>query len=419
VRVLLVSFYFPPAGGGGVARPLKFAEQLARAGVVVHVLAPDDPRWLYEDHELRVPAGVSVHRARYIGPRGRRPAEELHGRRGLDRLLRLLMLTPRRLVIPDENVSWLTTAIPAAWKLVRRDGIDLVLTTSPPGSVQLVGYALQRLTGVRWVADLRDSLIAKSDRRYERRTVRIKERTNRPVSRLVAREAEAIVTATQAIAAEMHALGARGSVAVIPNGCDFDDFKGLVHHRSEQFRITHTGTFLGDRSALPVLEALIHVDPAIVLRFVGDFRQAEHEWANRHGLNERIQLVGHVSRRRALELQRDSEALLLLLPEGGGGSTDIPSGKLFEYLAAERPILAVAPEDGTAAALIKATGMGTVVAPGDASGLRTALEQLVQQWRLNPHAGPTLPAEWKQRLARESRVRELISVLNRVCAAEA
>src|SRR5919206_2486797 len=76
--------YFPPAGGGGVQRPLKFATHLPAHGIETHVLAPDDPKWLYEDPEPAPPTQAWIHRARYVGPRARRLADELHGRRGLD-----------------------------------------------------------------------------------------------------------------------------------------------------------------------------------------------------------------------------------------------------------------------------------------------------------------------------------------------
>src|SRR5262249_49198573 len=88
VKVLLVSLYFPPAGGGGVQRPLKFATHLPALGIETHVLAPDDPKWIHRDDELAPPTQAWVHRARYIGPSGRKPAEELHGREGLDLLVR-------------------------------------------------------------------------------------------------------------------------------------------------------------------------------------------------------------------------------------------------------------------------------------------------------------------------------------------
>ena len=82
MKVLLVTLYFPPAGGGGVQRPLKFATHLPGLGIELHVLAPDDPKWIHRDDDLPTPSLAWVHRVRFVGPRGRKPAEELHGTRG-------------------------------------------------------------------------------------------------------------------------------------------------------------------------------------------------------------------------------------------------------------------------------------------------------------------------------------------------
>jgi hypothetical protein len=100
MKVLLVSFYFPPAGGGGVQRPLKLAQYLPALGIETHVLAPDDPHWIHRDEELRVPTQAWVHRARYLGPSGRKPAEELHGKEGLPLLATKAKLASRRLLVP-------------------------------------------------------------------------------------------------------------------------------------------------------------------------------------------------------------------------------------------------------------------------------------------------------------------------------
>src|SRR6266542_4430678 len=162
MRVLLVTMYFPPAGGGGVARPLKLATHLPELGIETHVLAPDDPTWLYRDDALDVPPRAHVHRVRYIGPRGRLPAEELHGLSGAERALRQAALFSRRLLVPDEFVSWGLTAIPV-----------------------------------------------------ERLSVRVKERGQALVARLVARQADAVVAVSEAIADELSDLGAR-RVETIP-----------------------------------------------------------------------------------------------------------------------------------------------------------------------------------------------------------
>jgi glycosyltransferase involved in cell wall biosynthesis len=410
VKVLLVSLYFPPAGGGGVQRTLKFATHLPALGFETHVLAPDDPKWVHADPELQPPTQAWVHRARYLGPRGRKPAEELYGRTGLDLVTRHARLAFRRFLVPDENVSWNLTAIPAALRIVRREGIDVVLTTSPPSSVHLVGAAAKK-AGAKWVADLRDSLGAHPHRRAESRLVRAKESGERAVARTVARSANAIVTVSDAITEEVRALEPKGRVVTIANGCDFDDFAGLEYRPAERFRITHTGSFFGKRSPRPFLEALAGSDLDVVARFVGDFRSSDREWAEGLGLGDRLELYPYVPRRRSLELQRDSEALLLLVPEAGGRGRGVLSGKVFEYLAAERPILAAVPPDGAAAELLRETGAAIVAPPDDVEAIRDALEELVERWRAGRLNGSPLPEALRERLSREARSEELADLL--------
>ena len=412
MKLLLVSLYFPPAGGAGVQRPLKFATHLPGLGIETHVLAPDDPKWVHTDPDLPLPTRAWVHRARYLGPKGRKPAEELHGKEGLARIATQGRLALRRTLVPDENVTWNLTAIPAAIRIARREGIDVVLTTSPPSSVHLVGAAVKRATGARWIADLRDSLVAHPHRRAENALVRVKEQGEAQVAKLVARQADAIVCAADAIAEETRGFEPNGRVVTIANGSDFDDFAGLEHHASDRFRITHTGSFFGKRSPRPFLEALARSGlQDVVVRFVGDFRSADREWAEELGLGDRLELIPYVPRRRSLELQRDSEALLLLIPEAAGRGKGVLSGKVFEYLAAERPVLAVVPPDGAAAGLIRETGAGVVAPPEDVDAIAAALGELHARWRAGQLNGTPLSEDWRERLSRESRVEELADLV--------
>jgi glycosyltransferase involved in cell wall biosynthesis len=411
VKVLLVTMYFPPAGGGGVQRPLKFATHLPALGIETHVLAPDDPKWLHSDPGLAPPTQAWIHRSRYLGPRARRLADELHGRRGLDRLSRQARSLSSRVLVPDENVAWNLTAIPAAVRIVRNEDIDVVLTTSPPNSVHLIGAAVKRTTGARWVADLRDSIAAHPHRRVERAAVRAKEKASESVARLVARQADVIVAASEAIAEEALALEPKGVVTTILNGADFDDFAGLEYRRGDRFRITHTGSFFGKRDPRPFITALAESGLDVVARFVGDFRVADREWAEQLGLGDRLELHPYVSRREALALQRDSDALLLLIPEAGGRGQGVLSGKVFEYLAAERPILAAVPPEGAAAELIRDTGAGIVAAPDDVPGLSRALSELHAAWKAGTLDGTALSPDDRERLGRAARVEELAGLL--------
>ena len=412
MKVLLVTMYFPPAGGGGVQRPLKLATHLPTLGIETHVLAPDDPKWLHRDEELRPPTQAFVHRARYLGPKARLPSEELRGLTGVDLALAQARLAGRRLLLPDASVTWAPTAIPAAVRIVRNEGIDAIITTSPPLSMNLIGASVKKLTGVPWIADQRDSLVLNADRRFERRTVQAKEKALERVVRLVANNADGIVAVSEAIADELRGFDPSGPVRVIPNGCDFDDFAGLEYTPGDRFRITHTGSFFGQRNPRAFLSALASSGlDDVVARFVGDFRSVDREWVEELDLGDRLELLDYLPHRRALELQRDSEANLLLLPEAAGRGKVVPSGKIFEYLAAERPILAAVPTDGAAAKLVRETGAGIVVGPEDEKGIREALVGLHARWKAGHLGDGYLTDDERNRLSRKTRVEELAELL--------
>jgi glycosyltransferase involved in cell wall biosynthesis len=403
--------YFPPAGGGGVQRPLKLAQYLPALGIETHVLAPDDPKWVHRDPELRVPTQAWVHRVRYVGPRARKPAEELRVADGLERALVQASLTARRLLMPDASVTWNLTAIPAAIRIARRDGIDAVVTTSPPGSIHFVGAAVRKAAGARWLADLRDPLVANPHRRADTAATRGRQAANQQLARLVARNADAVSCVSEAIADEVRGLDPRGIVRTIANGCDFDDFAGLEYRPAQRFRITHTGSFFGRRDPRPFLQALHDSGLDAVARFVGDFRSSDREWADALDLGDRLQLIGYSPRAESLRLQRDSEALLLLVPDADGRGKGVLSGKVFEYLAAGRPILAAVPPDGAAAALIRETGAGVVVAPHDVDGMRDAIQSLHARFLDGGLPSVELAGDIREKLSRRARVEETAALL--------
>jgi glycosyltransferase involved in cell wall biosynthesis len=203
-------------------------------------------------------------------------------------------------------------------------------------------------------------------------------------------------------------------VRTIANGCDFDDFAALEYRPAARFRITHTGSFFGRRDPRPFLQALHDSRLDVVARFAGDFRSSDQAWAEQLGLGDRLELIPYAPRAESLRLQRDSEALLLLVPEAGGRGKGVLSGKVFEYLAAGRPILAAVPPDGAAAALVRETGAGIVVAPDDVAGIRDALRDLHTR-----HLNGGLPAveladDVRARLSRQARVEEMASLLRQI-----
>ena len=201
-------------------------------------------------------------------------------------------------------------------------------------------------------------------------------------------------------------------MSTITNGCDFDDFAGLEYTRGDRFRLTHAGSFFGQRDPKPFLQALADSGlQDVTVRFVGDFRPGDREFMEGLGLGDRVELIEYVPRRTSLALQRDSDALLLLIPDAGGRGRGVLSGKVFEYLAAERPILAAVPPDGAAAQLIRDTGAGVVAAPDDVAALRDALVEMHARWRDGKLEGTPLSPEWHDKLSRARRVEDLADLL--------
>jgi glycosyltransferase involved in cell wall biosynthesis len=422
LRLLIVSFYFPPAGGGGVQRVLKLCRHLPAHGIDVDVLAPDDPRWEASDPGLAsaIPPGTTVHRAAYRGPsQERSPAARLAEAQGLRRAAVRAAIVGRGLLLPDPEVAWAPGAIRAALRIVREREIDVVLTTSPPSSVHLVGAAVHRRSGVPWVADLRDSWLANPHRRYERRSVRAKRRVEGTVARRTLARASAVVAVTPFIRDEAAELVPPGTpLEVVANGVDFDDFEGLLHEPGPRLRLLHAGSFFGQRTPRPLLGALAvllerrpELRGLVEARFFGTFRPADREWADGLGLGDALRIEGFRPHAETLAAMKASDALLLLIPRAGGRGQSVLSGKVYEYLAAERPILALVPPDGAAADLLRQTGSGWVADPDDEDAIGEALERVVEEWQAGSLGGRTLPQAWRERLDRRARAAEIAAVL--------
>jgi glycosyltransferase involved in cell wall biosynthesis len=425
VRLLLIAFYFPPAGGGGVQRTLKFCRHLPEFGVDVDVLAPSDPKWFAIDEPLlaEIPAATTVHRTRFIGPASSFRGDALHGSRGWRRAAVHARYAYERALIPDKAAPWAATAVPAAVRIVRRRRIDAIMTTSPPPSVHLIGAAVATATSRPWVADLRDSWLAHPHRRYESRGVRAKRAVERTMARTVARRASALVAVTEAIAAELGALdpGAAAKTHVIGHGVDLSDFEGLAYAPEGPFTIVHTGAFFGQRSPRPFLTGLrdlLHRRPdlhgQVVVRFVGDLRASDRAWARALGIDDAWEETGFVPFREAVAAQRSADALLLLIPRADGRGDTVVSGKVYEYLAARRPVLAAVPPAGVAAALVRTAGAGEVVDCDDADAQSHALEALVDRRRNGGLPDIELPGGLAERMSRRARAAELADVLRGV-----
>ncbi len=425
MRLLIVAFYFPPTGGGGVQRTLKFCKFLPEFGIDVHVLTPDDSKWFARDDGLleSVPESTTVHRCRFVGPRSSFHSDAIRGRSRLGRIGVEARYAYQRALIPDKATPWMATALPAGIGIVRREGIDVVMSTSPPTSAHLVAEAIATATRRPFVADFRDSWLDNPHRRYEKAGVRAKRTVIARMASSVGRRSSALVAATGTIAQELGRMhpSAAHKTTVIENGADFDDFDGLDHRPNQRFTIVHAGSFFGHRTPnvfLLAVQRLLERRPELrgrlLVRFIGELRAEHREYARSLAIDEAWREEGFLPYAESIAAQRAADALLLLIPDAGGRGDSVLSGKVFEYVASRRPVLAAVPPNGAAANLIRGIGAGRVVDGGDADGISTELEALVDEWLAGGSPDVELSDDLRDRLSRRSRSRELARVLDGV-----
>jgi len=368
MRILLLAYYHPPIPGGGSQRPRWMARRLHDLGHDVTVLAAGyggpDPG----DGVVRVP-DPSHNRNR----RGVRAAQWL--------AMRLAVEAANRGGWPvSVYTPWRRRVVAAARALDRRSPFDLLLATYPPAETLQAGLELAAAGGPPLVADLRDGLLFEPIEASRLRRYPAVRRHYRRLEEAVLESAAGLVTAHPDHAQHLRRRGAAGPVAAIPNGWDPDDFAGLPQVTLEPGvrHLVHAGGIAAsdpDCDLAPLAAALEEVadGPARArLRLHQLGRLTARERRRLGGLRAAGVLVDHgvVDRPRCLALERAAEALLLV---ASPRRPSVAPGKLFEYLAAGPPVLAVAP-DGFASEILRETGCGITVAPDDVGARRAALE---------------------------------------------
>lgn len=411
-RVLLVSYFFPPLGGGGMLRALKLAKYLPAAGWEPEVLTADDPRYHLRDEAALGEVDCPVHRA----PARRYPSAA--------RLLRvgggstvvkaagsgwrggLRTYLARLGNLPDQQVRWSRAARSLGLKLARQGRYSVVWTTSPPVSAHLVGLTLKRELGLKWVADLRDSWTLGP---FFDPATPFHRLLHRRLERIVVESADALVCATPRMGELYRRFypDSAEKITVITNGYDEADFIGLDGLPSHPGTVVgHAGTFYGARrpdAFLAALETVADERPEAGLRFLEigtsglEAEDALGRFARRRP--ELITRRGNLPHRRTLEELACCRLLLVVVGNQPGAQT-VLTGKLFEYLRLGRPILACCPS-GDAADLVRSLGAGPTADPDDAGRIAGALRLLLDDPPEPPDRG-RVEAYERSRLAAET-----------------
>lgn len=406
-RVLVVTYYFPPAGGPGVQRMLKTVRYLPEHGWTPVVLTVAAGAFPERDPSMAsdLPADLEV--IRTAAPDPFRLYAALTGR-GADEAVqvgsvageeggaaRLARWIRANLFLPDARVGWVPFAASAGLRRLRAGGIDALVTSGPPHSVHLTGWLLRRLTGVPWLADLRDPW---TDINYyhELPHARWALRVDAALERAVLGAADAVTTvspAWQRLLQSKLRPGAATPVQVVQNGFDAADFQTPAPALpTDRFVCTHTGSLYASRNPEALWHALARLrrlgaTPHLRVQLVGHVDPGVLQAVRRHGVEDWVEHVPYLPHDEAVGRTRASHVLLLSI-EPFEHQNGMITGKLYEYLAAARPVLALGPPEGDAAHLLRRTSGGQVFARDDVDSIEAALRRYYDAWAAGtPHAG--------------------------------
>jgi len=372
-RVLIVSYYWPPAGGGGVQRWLKMARYLPEHGVEPVIYTPANPDHpildpsllkdvLPNQKVLKLPITEPYRIFRKITGRGGGAVSAgfISEAKGQNRMNRLLGKVRGNFFVPDARVLWVRPSVKFLEKWLRNNPVDAIITTGPPHSMHLIGLGLKRRTGIRWIADFRDpwvnmdnlDLFGMSERALNR---------HRKLEAEVLREASEVVTVGWKISADYEKI--RGSrVHVITNGYDHEDFEGRDVPLTNRFIIGHYGTFGIDRDAPGLWKALTELkkQPGMGSRLLVDLAGA----TDVHIIDAVRQAVGEECLHYDPWLSHDeivgrmlSSDILLVVLNANGNEEHRLTGKVFEYMAAGKPILGIGSKTSDCARVVGNRGV--------------------------------------------------------------
>lgn len=389
--VLIITYYWPPSGGAGVQRWLKFSRYLPDYGwePVILTVDPEYAAYPLTDASLsdEIPGDLKVIKTPatdyfsiYKKDRTRIPSAGFAGNPDNSVKGKMLRFIRGNFFIPDPRKGWNRYAFRESCRLIEEMGIQHVITTSPPHSTQLIGLKLKRkFPGIKWLADLRDpwtdiyyykqfypTLISKAiDSHYENK---------------VLKEADKLTVVGESLkevfSSKVKSAGEK--IHVVTNGFDENDFIGQDPEGPSVFTITYVGT-MSDiyplKGFLEALEIFRSSGNKFILRFIGMVSVKQKKLIRSKLNDSELQFVPYVKHAESIKYMQGSSALLLIIPDHLSNKSII-TGKIFEYIASCRPVICIGPEDGDAAVIIGSVKAGEAFGYEDRNGIANFIKNL-------------------------------------------
>ena len=372
-KILIITYYFPPAGGPGVQRWLKFTKYLPDFGIQPVVYVPQNPTYPIIDEELQneISDKVIIIKKKIFEPYGlasffsknktKKISSGIIPNAKKQTFLEKVFLWVRgNLFIPDARVLWVKPSVSFLEKYIKENSITTVITTGPPHSLHLIGLQLKNNLAVKWITDFRDPWTTIGYHKSLLLSNR-SEKKHKQLEKKVLTTADAIIVTSKNTKIEFETITER-PIEVITNGYDFE--KIIKPPLDEKFTLAHIGSLLSERNPLILWESLselMHEIPRFSqdfeLKLIGTVSQEVLDTIKKYNLDSNMNYLGYISHNEAVLHQRKYQVLLLIEINSPETKCIIP-GKLFEYMVSERPILAIGPQGSDFEEIITTTNTG-------------------------------------------------------------
>lgn len=382
-KVLMIACSFPPLGGPGVQRSVKFVKYLKEFGYEPIVFTRECKNEEIIDKTLLrdIPEGTKVVRTKdYIYT-------------NMNGIFKIPGKILSRIMIPDYAAIWWKRVKKQAEEIIKQENIEIIYSTSAPYSDHLLAlYLKKKNPQLKWVADFRDEW-TKNPYLEEDKLYKFKIAKERKLETEVLNSANAVIANTPIM--KEHFLEGRKDLEkkffVIPNGFDKDDFEGYARTseiNNVKMTLTYTGALYGRRKPDTFFDAINQLieegkisKNKISVRLVGNYNLEEiNGKINKYNLQNVVTIVGLLPHDECIQEQLSCDALVLI--EGSGkGAEAFYTGKLFEYMNTNKPILALLPENGVAAELVRESNVGIVASVDDVKEIKSNIVKFYQQWQ--------------------------------------
>ncbi len=386
-KVLIVTYYWPPAGGPGVQRWLKFIKYLPENGIEPILYIPKNPHYPITDSSLikEIPEGLTIYRnsiwepyklASLISSKNtKRISSGIIKTKKPSFSERMFLWIRGNFFIPDARRSWVKPSIKFLSEIITKEKIQIVITSGPPHSLHLIGVGLKQKHGLTWIADFRDPWTSIGYHKALRLT-RKSQKKHQALEHRVLNEADKILVTSKATETEFRTKTTR-PISVITNGYDTDYEGGAALDTG--FTISHIGSLLSERNPIVLWRVLselarehLSFKQSLQIKLVGVISEEVLNEIKKYDLESALEVMPYVPHEEALLMQRSSQ-ILLLAEINKDETRGIIPGKLFEYMSARRPILAIGPPGWEAAELIRETKAGNVFTYEDAKELKETI----------------------------------------------